>query len=191
MTFISTWHKDSTKNGIGNMRIAHSQQKGMSLIEVMIALAIFGIFITSYMSGQGSNLRDSQNMRSEIELRSVAEAIINEIIIDPPELRESLTLSPSSQNYEENDNFSYLVEWRKFEIQEILNALTQTDSDNYNPEAVERAQMRERINQQIAKNMEQLIWQLMVTVEDRTTGERFSLSTFIYNDKGQVEFGNF
>lgn len=191
MIFISTWHKDSTKNGTGNMKKSHFQQKGMSLIEVMIALAIFGIFITSYMSGQGSNLRDSQNMRSEIELRSVAEAIINEIIIDPPELRESLTLSPTSQNYEENDNFSYLVEWRKFEIQEILNALTQTDSDSYDPEAVERAQMRERINQQIAKNMEQLIWQLMVTVEDRTTGERFSLSTFIYNDKGQVEFGNF
>ncbi len=171
-------------NGLGN-------QKGMNLIEVMIALAIFAIFVTAFMSGQGSNLRDSYMMKEEITMRTLAEEVINEIIVDPPELREALTLRPETRNFEHNANYSYSIEWSKFEIQNILNALTQGNNQDYDPEAVSRRQMQERINEQIASNLEQLVWQLMVTITDNTTGETFSISTLLYNQNAQVNFGNF
>ena len=39
--------------------------------------------------------------------------------------------------------------------------------------------------------MEKLVWQVEVTVEDKTTEEKFSLSTWIYDDKGKVELKGF
>lgn len=177
-------------NRVGKNILTHHQ--GMTLIEIMIALAIFSIFILAFMSGQGYNLKTSEDLRNEMMLRNITENIINEIIINPPELRESLTLTPETRNYEPDNRYRYSIEWKKFEIKEVLDALSAGGDDNvYDPEAVQRNQMRDRINQQIATNLEQLIWQLMITVEDSETGDNFSLSTFIYNDKAQVSFGNF
>lgn len=166
----------------------------MSLIEVMIALAIFAIFITAFMSGQGFNLADSYNLKTEMKLRNLAEQVINQVIVDPPELTESLTLRPQSQNFDHDNNYSYTIEWQRFDIADVLKGLSEAERqgrDRYSPEQVQRDNMQDRISQQIAENLKELVWQVMVTVEDRTTGDNFSLSTFIYNEAGQVNFSGF
>ena len=176
----------------GAQKLAHkSSQKGMTLIEVMISLAIFAIFVTAYMSSQGNNLLDSQNMRSEAKLRTLCQQVMNETITHPPKLRESLTLKPEKKNFKDHENYRYEIEYRQLEIEEILRSLTAPkDGQNYRPEQVKRRKMQEQINKRLAKNMKKLVWQVMVTVFNKTTGESFSLSTFLYNPEAHVDLGS-
>ena len=68
------------------------KQDGFSLLEVMIAMTVFSVFVAVYVTSQGYNISDSTLMREELMLQTLCENKINEIIISPPELRDSLTL---------------------------------------------------------------------------------------------------
>ena len=76
--------------------------RGFTLLEVMIAMMIFAFFITVFVATQGENLNDSMRMRQELIMQQLCESKINEIIIDPPEFREALTLTKEQKTFEEN-----------------------------------------------------------------------------------------
>ena len=61
------------------------KNKGFTLLEIMIAMTVFSLFVTAYVVSQGNNLADSSNMRYEYEMKNILEQEINQIIINPPE----------------------------------------------------------------------------------------------------------
>jgi len=77
-----------------------NNQKGFTLIEVMIALAIFGVFIVAFVSGQGGNILDSTSMREEQRMFTLANNKLSEIINNPPEFSESLTSNIDTKTFE-------------------------------------------------------------------------------------------
>ncbi|AYF45037.1 MULTISPECIES: prepilin-type N-terminal cleavage/methylation domain-containing protein [Halobacteriovorax] len=157
---------------------------GFTLIEVLIGLAIFAVFITAYITAQGLNITDSIEMRSEITLREYAVKKVNEIVAYPPELKESLTLKAETGKFEENENISYSVEWNKFivpDYEKITGQETPEDGDDSNNS------IQKQIFSVVKDNLEKLIWQVRVTVKDETTEESFSLSTWISNEKYKVQ----
>src|SRR5690606_29820282 len=104
-----------------------SDQKGFTLIEVMIALAIFAVFITAFISGQGGNILDSTNMREDQRLFTYASNKLSEIVIHPPEFSENLTSNIETKTFEEDDNYEWSVEFKKFEIPEFTAATGQEE----------------------------------------------------------------
>ena len=77
-----------------------STENGFSLIEVVTALVIFSTFAVMFVMGQGGNLMDSTRMKEELLLAQLCEQKLNEIIVHPPELTSSLTLTAQTENFE-------------------------------------------------------------------------------------------
>lgn len=158
-----------------------NREGGFTLIEVMIALAIFGVFITAFISGQGGNILDSTTMREDQRLFNLASNKLSEIIINPPEFTESLTSNLDTKTFEDNENYEWSVEFKKFEIPEYSAATGQE-------EVPAEQEMQRRVYARIKENLEQMLWQIRVTVKNKTTGQNYSLSTWLNNDKATVRF---
>lgn len=155
-------------------------QKGFTLIEVMIALAIFAVFVVSFMIAQGYNVTDSSRMRSELKIKEFLSLKVNQIINKPPELKESLTLRPDTGKFEEDDNFKFEVTYKQFKVPDY-------DKLQGNEEASEETDgIEKKIFENVSKNLTTLLWQVDVKVIDDLTGNSMSMSTWIINSKAEV-----
>lgn len=166
--------------------MAHKNEEGFTLFEVMISLAIFSVFMVAYLSGEGGILLDSATMRSEIKLQSFAERKINEIIVSPPELSESLTLAPQTGKFEDDENFSWSVTYKKFVLPDLdkLKGIDGEDSANND----EGSAQEKILYNAVKKNMETLLWQVEVSVKNLTTESSHTVSTWVSNRRAKVTF---
>ena len=159
-------------------------QKGMTLIEVLISITLFGVFVTAFVTRNGMNLQSSLNFKSELKLRDLTTSIINEILINPPELTDSLTLSPKTKSIEGMPGFTYSIEWKNFEIPDYTKMSNQNQDDP-------RAAFQKKVFEQVKENMKLLVWQLAVEVKDSETNSSYRLATWLYNDKAKVQLSGF
>jgi prepilin-type N-terminal cleavage/methylation domain-containing protein len=157
--------------------------KGFTLIEVMIALAIFGVFIVSYMAATGYNVADSSQIRNEIQLRNFAEIKMNELIYKPPEYKESLTLKPEEGTFEINENFKWIVEYKRF-VAPDLNKILGTNSEKAKDA---NSEIQQKIYEKVKENLKEMLWQVKVTVKNLNTQGEYSVSTWIINEKAPVK----
>ena len=159
---------------------------GFTLIEVMIALAIFAIFITSFMSGQSSNVLTSISLREDSKLLSLCQNKLNKVILIEQDFEETLLSEPETKTFEDHENYQYSVEYKKFELPEY---------DKIKQEkATERSQEKEsgvqkQIYSRIKTNLEKVLWQIEVTVKNKETGQSYALSTWIMNQKEKINLG--
>ncbi|MFT6070536.1 MAG: prepilin-type N-terminal cleavage/methylation domain-containing protein [Bacteriovoracaceae bacterium] len=161
-----------------------SNQKGMSLIEVMIAMTVFAVFVSVFVMTNGSNLTDSRNFKDELKLRDLASTAINEILVNPPTLNEGLTLSPETKPVEDNPGYTYTVEWKKFELPDYTKMMGENNED---PQAV----FQKKVFEQVKNNMELMVWQLAVEVRSLDSNMSYRLATWIYNKDAKVKLSGF
>jgi type II secretion system protein I len=162
-------------------------EKGMTLLEVMIALAIFSVFIVSFMISQGYNITDSQELRDEIILRDLAKQVIDENVINPPAFRESLTLTPETKTFQDYENYTYTLTWKKFVIPD-LDKIQGVDPTEQQGKREAGDEIQRRIFDQVKKNLEKMIWQLEVTVESKLNGKKYSISSWLYDHEAKIRF---
>lgn len=156
---------------------------GFTLVEVMISLAIFSVFVSAYLTAQGYNISDSTVMREELDLKRFAEIKINELIVDPPELKESITLKADAGKFKSNENFTYEVKYTKFVLPDFQKIMGSTDQKQDPSE--------KKIFDNIKKNLEKIIWQVEVTIKNQTSERSYSVSTWLYNHQAQILFEQF
>jgi prepilin-type N-terminal cleavage/methylation domain-containing protein len=173
------------------INILLSNQNGFTLMEVMIAILIFTVFATVFSTGQGYNLLDSGKLKDEILLKDFAENKINEIIVNPPELRDSLTLSKETKDIESNTNYQITVEYKKFFVPDMNKIVSSESTEEKEKENSPMAQMEKRIFSVFKENMEKMIWQVEVTAKNKITDSKFKLSTWLYNPNADVQIGSF
>lgn len=170
--------------------IKTKSQGGFSLIEVMIALAIFSVFIAVYVTSQGYNVADSARFKQELKLKQLTAFKINEIITNPPDLTESLTLTPETSDFEDWPNYNYTITYKKFIIPNF-DEMQSDDQEQNRQEAAQERELEKRIYETVKENMELLLWQIEVKVTDKTTNEAYIATTWLYNHDAQVQFGSF
>lgn len=161
-------------------------QGGFTLMEVMIALVIFSVFAAAFVTGQGYNLLDSGKLKEEMLMKDYCENKINDIIVNPPELRDALTLAKETKDVEANKDYQYTVEYKKFFIPD-MNKITGEEANDDSQEESAQAQMEKRIFKVFKDNMEKMIWQVEVTVKNKTNDSSFKLSSWIYNQNAEVK----
>ncbi len=162
------------------------KQGGFSLLEVMIAMTVFSVFVAVYVTSQGYNISDSTLMREELMLQTLCETKINEIIISPPELRDSLTLSKETKTFEDYEEYEYSIEYKKFILPDFKALMNSEDS-----EEEEENSTQQMIMEKVKENMEKIIWQITVEVRNKQTDFNFKLSTWLYNHKTSINLGSF
>lgn len=162
-------------------------QEGMTLLEVMISLAIFSVFIVSYMASQGYSIKDSTDLKEDIKLRELCVQVIDETTVNPPVFRESLTLTPETKKFEDYEDYSYTKLWKRLTIPDIEKIKGNDPLEQEGKQDDDNA-LQSRIYNNVKKNLEQMVWQLEVTVKSEITGNQFQLSTWFYDDKAKVQF---
>ncbi|MBT3584987.1 MAG: prepilin-type N-terminal cleavage/methylation domain-containing protein [Halobacteriovoraceae bacterium] len=155
-------------------------QRGMTLIEVMIALALFAVFITAFMGAQGYNISSSTNLKEEIFLKELTIEKLNEVILDPPDLKDSLTVAPVKKSFEGYPDYEYTITYKKFLIPDLSKIQGESAGES-NP-------FEKQIFSQIKENMEKLLWQVNVLVKSKATNSSYGLTTWLYNAKAKVVF---
>jgi prepilin-type N-terminal cleavage/methylation domain-containing protein len=164
-------------------------QSGFTLMEVMIALVIFAVFATAFVTGQGYNLLDSSKLREELLMKDYCENKINEIIVNPPELTEALTLAKETKEVKENKDYQTTVEYKKLFIPDMSKITGDQEAES--KEESSKAQMEKRIFKVFKENMEKMVWQVEVTVKNKTNDSSFKLSAWLYNQGADVQIGSF
>lgn len=165
-------------------------QSGFTLIEVMIAIAIFAVFASAFVQGFGYGLLDSGKLKEDILLKDFAENKINDIITNPPTLSDSLTLTKETKDIEGNTNYQTIVEWKKFVVPDMTKIAGSSGVDETEEESQEK-QLEKRIFNVFKENMEKMIWQVEVTVKNKTSGDTFVLDAWITNQNADVNIGSF
>lgn len=164
-------------------------QKGFTLIEVMIALTVFSVFIAAYVTTQGYNIADSIQMKEEVILKELCENIINDIVVNPPEFREALTLAPDVKTIEDNEMFERSITYKRFKIPDLSKITGKSGGDEEGgEEAPGQGGIEGMIFKQIQENMEEVLWQVEVKVTNKETGFHYALTTWLLNDKAEVNF---
>ncbi|HAZ12412.1 MAG: hypothetical protein A2X86_15855 [Bdellovibrionales bacterium GWA2_49_15] len=165
--------------------------KGFTLLEVMIALTIFAVFAVMFVAGQGGNLADSLQMREESLLRILCVNKINEILNSPPEFTEQLTLSKETKTFEDYSDYSYTLEYKKLKIPDLAKLAAKPgdeEAENSEEGAQTSSSMNNTILKNIKENLQNMVWQVQVTVTNKKTGFFYTLSAWPYNKAAKVKF---
>lgn len=162
-------------------------QKGFTLLEIMIAMTVFAFFTTVYVISQGNNLADSANMRKEFELKNILESQINEIIINPPDYTPALLLSTENdyKTIEDFDQFEKRIQWFEFKLPDLSQLISGSASPSEGDNAQESIQSK--IFENVSNNLQKMIWQLKVTVRNKETKETMEATTWLINNKAQIK----
>lgn len=172
---------------------------GFTLLEVLISMTILALFATAFISGMGYNLLDSGGLKDDIKLKDLAENKINEIIINPPEFREALTLSKETKTFEKDENYEYSVQWKKLTIPDMTkirgggNELSQDGAEDesadggQNSSDSQTAMAEKKIYETFKTNIEKMVWQVEVQVKNKTSKQSFTISSWLYNDNADVQ----
>ncbi len=167
--------------------------KAMTLIEVLIALAIFSTFIMAFMSGQGSNINSSMRFKEELRLKDIAEVILNEQMIEPPEVKVTagdVKIDPVSsrkfKTFEDDEQYEYAVNTYKIMIPDFDKIVGA--SEEQSEEDKQNSGTQKLIYNKFKENMEKLVFQILITVRHKSSGQVYDLSTWFYQD-GEVQLG--
>lgn len=181
-------------------------ESGFSLLEVMIAITLFAFFISAFLSSQGYNVADSVNSEQQLELHTLAEKTMNELLINPPKFTNAQKNSIETKKFPETEysQFEYDLEIRKLEIPDFGQLFAQkgqggeeggsgNDSSYYNNanKANRNSSTEKVIFEQLKKNIERMLWQVRITVRNKETRMSYSLSSYMtdYNQKVQLNVG--
>jgi len=174
-----------------NSKFSLRQQQGFSLLEVMIALTVFAVFSTMYVTSQSSNLADSIQIREESLLRNLCLDKINQVINDPPELRDALTISKEEKTFDDFPDYKFTLEWKKLKVPGTPPGGGKADGEEAEATNEDGSASNSAIKALIAKNikdnLENLLWQLQVTVTNKKTGFFYTLSSWIMNKNATVK----
>lgn len=166
--------------------------KGFTLVEIMIAMTIFAVFISAYVVSQGGNLMDSTMLREEILLKQLCEQKINEILLHPPEFKDNLTLSKEIKTFEKYPEYEYILEWKKLKIPDLGKMQGADQKEDQLEESKAAASgIQKTLMSKLKENMEKLIWQFEVTIKNKETGFIYSASSWIMNEKHEVKIDNY
>lgn len=182
--------------------------KGFSLLEVMIAVTLFAFFVTAYLTSSGYNVEDSRLSEEQLILQQLAERKINELVLDPPKFSNATANLIETKTFEESEfkNYEYTLEIKRLTIPDFAQLFAQKDATtsdakesyegDYFSEGVQgqgqrNANLEKMVFEELRKNIEKILWQARVTVTNKETKYNFTLSTFLtnYNERVQLNIG--
>lgn len=168
------------------MKSLLKNQKGFTLIEVMMAMTIFAVFVTAIILSQSANVSTSIRIAEDLNLHNLAEMTINEVILTPPKFTNALKNDKKTKNYEIDGfkHYKYTIEYKKTKFPNFADLTGQSeDEDNSaNNQAVEKL-----IFNKLKKNMELMLWQVKVTVTNTQTDYTYELTSWITNEKAKLD----
>lgn len=159
-------------------------QDGFTLVEVMIAMTIFAVFVSAIIFSQITNVNNSIRMSEDILLHNLAEMKMNESMLDLPEFTNALENTVKSKNFdiEGFKQYKYKIEYKKIEFPDFSQITGQTEDEDRKEDRTKKA-----IYEKMKKNIEKIIWQVKITVTNTESDYSYELNSWITNPKAKID----
>jgi prepilin-type N-terminal cleavage/methylation domain-containing protein len=159
-------------------------QSGFSLMEIMIALTIFSVFIIVFLSNQSYNISDSIQMAEEVKVHHLCQSKLNEIFLDPPDFTDSLDGKKETKTFKIKgyEGYSYRILYKKLKLPSF-DKLAPPSEDLQKGQSAQEKMVMEKLKE----NIEKVVWQVEVTIINKETEYEYTLSTWIQNLKAEVD----
>jgi type II secretion system protein I len=161
--------------------------KGFTLVEVMIAITIFALFITAFMASQGANISGSSQMQEDLMLHNLAQMKLNEALLDKPTFSTTTEKDIKTKQFEEKEfsAYKYTIEYKKLQLPDLSQLLGKQEDEN-SPKNNDAS--KKMIYDSLKKNIEEILWQVKVTITNTETKYTYSLATWLKNDDAIIKF---
>ncbi|MEX0798760.1 MAG: prepilin-type N-terminal cleavage/methylation domain-containing protein [Bacteriovoracaceae bacterium] len=162
---------------------------GFTLVEVMIAMTIFALFITAFLMSQGANINSSINMEEDLLMQSLAERKMNEILLDKPVFTNATENEIITKNFEEEEfkKYKYSIEYKKLVFPNFQQLTGNLEEEQNRYEEDQTQAIKKMVFDKLKKNLEQMLWQARVTITNPETNYQYSLSTWLTNDDAKID----
>ena len=165
-----------------------SNRSGMTLMEVMIAVFLFAVFITAFMSGQGNNILSSVRMKDDLYLKDLAEMQYNLTLLDPPDFSKPLVdKKTETKTFEDFPGYEYTLTYQQIFIPDVEKILGVSAEEQNDP----NRQNEKKVLEEFKNNMEKLVWQISILVTNKETKMSYELAGWTYYSDAKVIFKGF
>lgn len=160
---------------------------GFSLLEVLMAITLFSFFILAFVMSQGSGKSASILLKEDVTLHNLAELKMNEILINPPQFTNATENDVETKNFELEDykHYKYKIEYKKLTVPDLTQL--QNESENQDENSTSNQSIQKMVFEKLKKNIEQILWQVRVTVTNTETDYSYELSTWLINEEANVD----
>lgn len=174
-----------------------SSQSGFTIIEVLVALTIFAIFATTMTLTQTTNKDRSTRMADDLEIHNLAVMKMNEALLRVNQFTNATENSPETGQFKipGYEKYKFIIQYQRNEFPDFAGLIGQPEGDN---RAVDpNAAIKKVIFEKMRQNVQQMLWQIKVTVEDTTPVEnkegktvpnrKYELNSWVTNDNAQID----
>lgn len=165
-------------------------QRGFSLIEIMIALTIFSVYSVAMIYRQSNNVTGSIQMSEDLILHNLAELKMNEVLIGKRNFSNIEEKDPETGVFEIEgyELYKFKVLIKKTQFPDFSQIMGQEDeqekssSGNKNENAIQKL-----IFKKLKKNIEEIIWQVTVTTTAPHSDYSYSLNSWINKSNPKLD----
>lgn len=160
--------------------------KGFTLIEVLFALGIFAAFLLGISVTISHNVNSSILMKEDTTLHNLAELKLNEVLLDKKEFTNATENSVDSGTFdiEGMDQYKFEVRIKPTEFPDLSQIMGQDEGDDGSGSS---DPINKVIFDKLKKNLEEIIWQVSVTVINTDTDYSYELSTWVNKSNPKVD----
>lgn len=162
---------------------------GFTLLEVLMALTLFSFFILAFTMNQGYNITSSANMAEDIRMHNLCERVVNEAILNPPKFSNATPNDIVSKNFEEEGikHYKYSIAYTKLEVPDFATLIGKTEKEAQEEAQDGKGAIQKLVYGKLKKNIENIIWQLSVTVINTDNDYKYELTTWVANPEAKVD----
>lgn len=162
-------------------------QKGFTLLEVLFALAIFGVFLVGISDTISYNVSSSIRIREDINLSNLAELKMNQVMLDRKDFTNATENDVDSGNFEIEgmEKYKYEVRIRKTEFPDLSEILGQDNEEDNNQRGIDP--VTKIIFTKLKNNLEEMIWQVNVKIINTETNYSYELNSWINKSNPRLD----
>ena len=163
-------------------------QSGFTLLEVLIALAIFGFFAGATYVSQADNIHLSMISRKDLTMHNLAELKMNETLIGKKDFTNATENDPDTGAFEVEgyEDYKYIVEITKLEFPDLAQITGKANEEDGASKDDSQSNLQKMIFENLKKNIEEMIWQVSVTVTS-PDDEKYSLHSWINKSNAKLD----
>lgn len=164
-----------------------TSEKGLTLLEVLIALTIFSATAAVLITTISYNLYSSILSKQDLKMHNLAEHKMNEVKVAPKEFTDATNNSEETGTFEIEGfkEYKYVVKIRRMELPNLAEILGQGEEES-RVENQQRA-MQRMIYDKIKLNLEEMVWQINVTVISPDGEQTYELNSWIEKTNAKID----
>ena len=165
-------------------KLTLQNEDGFTLIEVLMALAIFSSFLLSVYVTISHNVSSSILMKEDLNLHNLAQMKMDEVLLDKKEFTNATEndVKTGSIEIEGLENYKFEIKITPTKFPDLTQILGQSEDEQNTGDPVQKILFKK-----LKTNIEEIIWQVQVTVTNTDNDYSYELKSWINKSNPKID----